>query len=607
MSDLRVRRFYVGGIFLAIFVIIVVKLFLIQVTDSSYKASSENNSQRRILEYPSRGLVYDRNGVLLVSNEVAYDIMVIPRQTKSFDTTLLMKDLGLTISDVRDRMSKAAAYSVFRPSIFFKQLTKMQYAYFQEHMYRFPGFYVQTRFMRKYEKSMAAHVLGDVGEIDQETLDNDTFYVIGDYVGRSGMERYFEKELRGTKGVKIFVVDVHNRIQGSYMNGQYDKPAVAGKDIVLTIDSELQEYGELLMKNKIGSIVAIDPANGEILAMVSSPGFDPNLLVGRQRGQHFDSLMKAPNKPLFNRAVGAAYPPGSIFKMVQALIALDQGVITVNTSFPCDHSIVGCHNHPPNTNLMRAIQYSCNPYFYMVTKKLIQRGFEKSVFRDSRIGLEIWKDKVLALGFEQAFDLGLPAVARGKIPGPDYYDRIYGKFRWAYSTIYSLSIGQGEVLVTPVQMANLAAIIANRGFYFIPHIARSIGGYAIDSAFLKPVVTPFKREHFLPIVDGMEAVVNEDYGTGGLARIPDIRVCGKTGTAQNPHGEDHSIFMAFAPKDNPRIAVAVYIENAGFGGVWAAPIASLMIEKYMFDSVRNVASEQRILNTNIYQYADTAR
>jgi len=243
----------------------------------------------------------------------------------------------------------------------------------------------------------------------------------------------------------------------------------------------------------------------------------------------------------------------------------------------------------------------------MVTKKLIQRGFEKSVFRDSRIGLEIWKDKVLALGFEQAFDLGLPAVARGKIPGPDYYDRIYGKFRWAYSTIYSLSIGQGEVLVTPVQMANLAAIIANRGFYFIPHIARSIGGYAIDSAFLKPVVTPFKREHFLPIVDGMEAVVNEDYGTGGLARIPDIRVCGKTGTAQNPHGEDHSIFMAFAPKDNPRIAVAVYIENAGFGGVWAAPIASLMIEKYMFDSVRNVASEQRILNTNIYQYADTAR
>nr|MBP7464107.1 penicillin-binding protein 2 [Bacteroidales bacterium] len=257
--------------------------------------------------------------------------------------------------------------------------------------------------------------------------------------------------------------------------------------------------------------------------------------------------------------------------------------------------------------LMRAIQYSCNPYFYMVTKKLIQRGFEKSIFRDSRIGLEIWKDKVLALGFEQAFDLGLPAVARGKIPGPDYYDRIYGKFRWAYSTIYSLSIGQGEVLVTPVQMANLAAIIANRGFYFIPHIARSIGGNAIDSVYLRPVVTPFQREHFLPIVDGMEAVVNEDYGTGGLARIPDIRVCGKTGTAQNPHGEDHSIFMAFAPKDNPRIAVAVYIENAGFGGVWAAPIASLMIEKYMFDSVRNVASEQRILNTNIYQYADTAR
>ena len=605
MKDLSIRKFYVGGIFLAIFLIIIIRLFTIQVIDDSYKISSENNSQRRIVEYPARGLVFDRNGILLVSNETAYDLMIIPRQVTSFDTAMLMQDLGIDIDDLRMRIKKAIGYSRFKPSVFYKQMSKMQYAYFQEHMYRYPGFYVQTRSLRKYEKTIAAHILGDIGEIDLEGIQNDSYYAVGDYVGKSGIENYYENVLRGEKGVKVYIVDVHNRIQGSYENGEFDIAAKPGKAITLCIDERLQSYGELLMQNKIGSIVAIDPSNGEILTMVSSPGYDPNLLIGRQRGYNFDSLMKAPNKPLFNRAVNAAYPPGSIFKMVQAIIGLDQGIITPNTSFPCDQSIVGCHNHPPNTNLMRAIQYSCNPYFYMLTRKLIQRGFEKSIFRDSRVGLEIWKDKVLALGFEQSFDIGLPSVSRGKIPGPDYYDRIYGKYRWAYSTIYSLSIGQGEVLVTPLQMANYAAIIANRGYYYPPHLARHINNEIPDSSFRKPVKTPFKPEYFIPIVDGMDAVVNEEYGTGGLARIPHIRVCGKTGTAQNPHGEDHSIFMAFAPKDNPKIAIAVYIENAGFGGVWAAPIASLMIEKYLTDSISNIYSEQRILNTNIYNIANT--
>lgn len=607
MNQLSSRSIYITVIILLIFLAILVKLFIIQVLDPSYKISSENNSQRRIWEYPSRGLIYDRNGELLVCNEIAYDLMVIPRQVRSFDTLQLVNELGINIEDARQKLTAAAAYSVFRPSVFFKQMSKLQYAYFQEHMYRYPGFYVQSRSLRKYEKSFASNVLGDIGEIDMPTLERDTFYYIGDYVGKSGVEKYFETSLRGEKGVKIYMVDVHNRIQGSYQQGKYDIPAQAGKDLVLTIDAGLQEYGELLMKNKIGSIVAIQPSTGEILAMVSSPGFDPNLLVGRQRGYNYDSLVHAPNKPLFNRAVGASYPPGSIFKMVQAIIGLDQGIITEQTSFPCDKSIVNCHNHPPNTDLKRAIQYSCNPYFYMVTRKLIQRGFEKSIFRDSRIGLAIWKEKVLGLGFEHAFDIGLPAVVKGKIPGPDFYDRIYGKYRWAYSTIYSLSIGQGEVLVVPLQMANFAAIIANRGFYYYPHIMKSIGGEPIDSLYTVPVRTPFSPDVFLPVVEGMDAVVNEDYGTGGLARIPNIRVCGKTGTAQNPHGEDHSIFMAFAPKENPQIAIAVYIENAGFGGVWAAPIASLMIEKYINDTVMNVFSEQRILNTDIYHFADTAR
>ncbi|NLA25003.1 MAG: penicillin-binding protein 2 [Bacteroidales bacterium] len=596
MKQFKDRRIYISGIFLIIFISILLKLFWIQIIDTSYKTSSDNNSQRKITKYPGRGLIYDRNNKLLVGNEIAYDIMIIPRQTQSFDTSLLVNDLGIEIEDIRSRIEKAKKYSVYKPSLFYKQLSRLQYAYFQEHMYRLSGFYVQPRFMRKYEKSIAAHILGDVGEIDQVSLEKDTFYTIGDYVGRSGIEKYYEKQLRGFKGTNVFIVDVHNRIQGSYMGGKYDKEAIPGQDIILCIDSELQEYGELLMVNKIGSIVAIEPSSGEILALVSSPSFDPSLLVGRSRGSNYDSLLNAANKPLYNRAVGASYPPGSIFKMVQAVIGLDQEVITENTSFPCDRSTVGCHNHPPNSNLKRAIQYSCNPYFYALTKRLIQRGFEKSIFRDSRIGLEIWKDKVLNFGFEQAFDIGLPGVSKGKIPGPDYYDRLYGQHRWAYSTIYSLSIGQGEVLVSPLQMANLAAIIANKGYYYIPHIAKNIGSKNIDSIYLKPVSTSFDSKHFISVVDGMEAVVNEEFGTGRLGAISGIKVCGKTGTAQNPHGADHSIFMAFAPKENPKIAIAVYVENAGFGGTWAAPIASLMMEKYLKDSVSNIASETRILN-----------
>ncbi len=372
-----------------------------------------------------------------------------------------------------------------------------------------------------------------------------------------------------------------------------------GKDLTLTIDLELQRYGEMLMNNKIGSIVAIEPATGEILAMVSSPSYDPQLLVGRARGNNYDSLLNAKGKPLINRAISSTYPPGSIFKMANALVAMQEGLITKDTFFPCDQSKVGCHGHPPANTVARAVQYSCNPYFYYVFKACVQRGKERSIFKDSRIGLDLWKKKIVTLGFDRALDIGLPGVNKGQVPGPDYYDRLYGKHRWAFSTIYSLGIGQGELLISPLQMAHFCAIIANRGFYYNPHLLKKLGGEAISGENTQKVFTPFDKKYFEIIVEGMDNVVNEEYGTGFYARMPDIRVCGKTGTAQNS-GKDHSVFIAFAPRDDPKIAIAVYVENAGFGGVWAAPISRLMIEKYMKGYVTDTLLEKRIVESVIF-------
>lgn len=593
------RKYLISAIITTMFVLLIFRLVQLQIIDTSYKLNAENNSQRRIIQYPARGMMYDRNGKLLVCNQIAYDLMLIPMQMKSFDTLAFLTDMQIDIDDFNRRLQKAKQYSYYRPSEFYKQMSKEQFAFFQEHLYRYPGFYVQVRSLREYKTPIAAQVLGDVGEVNIDMINNDRYYEIGDYAGKSGLEINFEKLLRGEKGVKIYLVDVHNRVQGSYMNGAYDTLAVPGKNLELTIDADLQAYGENLMQNKIGSIVAIEPSSGEILAIVSSPTYDPNLLVGRHRGYNYDSLLNHPDLPLYNRAVTAAYPPGSIFKMAMALIGLQEGVISKYTSLPCDQSLVACHGHLPNSNLMRAIQYSCNPYFYIVGKRIIQQGVESSIFRDSRIGLTKWKKSVVTLGFEQKFDIGIPAVFEGFIPGPEYYDKLYGKHSWAYSTIYSLSIGQGEVLVTPLQMANFTAVIANRGYYYIPHLVKKIDDELVETKYRQKIITPFEEEYFKPLVDGMYAVVNEEFGTGGLARVDDLNICGKTGTAQNPHGEDHSIFIAFAPKENPQIAIAVYVENAGFGGVWAAPIASLMIEKYLNDTITNKWSENRVLDANL--------
>ncbi len=599
MKNLEVRKYTIGGIILVILIIIWIRLLGLQILDESLKISSDNNSQRRVTVYPGRGLIYDRNGVLLVCNEAAYDLMLVPKNMESFDTISLCKDLGIEKADFDIRLDKCKKYSSYRPSVFFKQITSAQYAKLQEHLYRLPGFFVQSRTLRKYTEGIAAQLLGDVGEVDLETLKGDSYYAGGDYAGKSGIEKYYEKDLRGTKGIKVFLVDVHSNIQGSYMNGKYDTLAVPGKDLTLTIDAELQRYGELLMQNKIGSIVAIDPSTGEILAMVSSPTYDPQLLVGRKRGMYYDSLVNAPGKPLINRPIASTYPPGSIFKMANALVALQDGLITPSTFFPCDKDKVGCHNHPASNGVSRAVQYSCNPYFYYVFKEIVQRGIERSHFKDSRIGLDLWKKKIVTLGFDQSLDIGLPSVNKGQVPGPDYYDKLYGKHRWAFSTIYSLGIGQGELLISPLQMAHFCAIIANRGYYYNPHLVKMVSGEKISGKNTQKVFTPFDKKYFDIIAEGMDNVVNDDSGTGFYARMSDIRVCGKTGTAQNS-GKDHSVFIAFAPRDNPQIAISVFVENAGFGGIWAAPISRLMIEKYIKGQVTDTILEKRIIESVIF-------
>jgi penicillin-binding protein 2 len=601
MKNFESRKYTIGGIISLILLIIWGNIFYLQLFDTELKKSSENNSQRRVTIYPGRGLIYDRNGVLLVCNEAAYDLMLVPKNMTSFDTVAFCRDLNITREDFDKKLEQCKSYSTYRPSIFYKQIPAIQYAKLQEHLYRFPGFYVQNRTLRKYNEGIAAHVLGDVGEIDMEKLKSEPYYKGGDYLGKSGIEKYYENELRGKKGVQIFLVDVHSNIQGSYMNGKYDTMAIPGKDLTLTLDAELQRYGELLMKNKVGSIVAIQPSTGEILAIVSSPTYDPQLLVGRQRGNNYDSLVKAPGKPLINRAISSTYPPGSVFKMANALVALQEGLIKPDTYFPCDASLVGCHGHPPANGVAKAIQYSCNPYFYFVFKELIQRGLEKSNFKDSRIGLDLWKKKIITLGFDTAIDIGLPAVNKGQIPGPEFYDKLYGKHRWAFSTIYSLGIGQGEVLVSTLQLAHFCAIIANRGYYYNPHLLKKIAGEPITGKNTQKTFTPFDKKYFEIIADGMDYVVNEEYGTGFYAKLPDIRVCGKTGTAQNPHGECHSVFVAFAPKDNPQIAIAVLIENAGYGGLWAAPISRLMIEKYIKREISDTLLEKRIINSVLFE------
>lgn len=589
------RKFVIMAIFVIVIMILLIKLFLIQVVDQSYKRSSENNTLRYITRYPARGKIYDRNGKLLVYNESIYDLMVIPRQVKNLDTLGFCSVINISRESFNERMYKARRYSSFSPSVFMAQITKEEYGLIAESLHKFPGFYFQTRSVRNYPYPIAAHTIGNIGEVDKKDLKKDTYYKVGDYIGKSGIEYFYEKELRGEKGLKIIVVDVHNREKERFMNGQFDTLPVAGKDIYLGLDAELQQYGESLLKNKTGSIVAIEPSTGQILAMVTSPSYNPNELVGRVRGENYMKLLNDTLKPLVNRATSGIYPPGSTFKMINALIVLQSGVVNKNSIFPCagtESQPIRCtHFHNSSVALYEAIENSCNPYFWETFREM----FASPKFTSSKDAYTYWYNMVTSFGLGSTFKTDLPSEMPGNIPKSSFYDKMY-RGVWNAMTVRSLSIGQGEILVTPLQLANMAAAIGNEGYYYPPHLIKSFSdGTPIDSTMTTKKVIDIKAQHFKDVKIGMCRVFEGESGTARFSKIDSIRVAGKTGTAENPHGEDHSLFMGFAPTDNPKIAIAVVVENAGFGSQWAAPIASLMIEKYLRGYIKNTNKEKRFI------------
>ncbi len=590
------RRYVVGGVVVGVALIILLRIFYIQVIDTSYKLSADSNVMRRVRVYPARGIVYDRRGEILVYNQAAYDLMVIPGQVKAMDTAAFCALLGITQEDFRSNLTAARQYSRLKPSLFVKQLSAESYGAIQEQLYQYPGFYTVPRTLRYYPRPVAAHLLGYVGEVSEAMLAGQSYYESGDYIGISGLERSQETTLRGVKGVNTFLVDVHNRVISAYAQGAYDTLAIAGGDLRLALDAELQEFGEYLMQGRKGSIVALDPSNGEILAMVSCPSYDPNLLVGRARSGNFRMLDTSSDNPLFNRALMAMYPPGSTFKLINGLIGLQEGVVNPSTHVHCGGLYpygrgVACHNHPDAQSMAQAVKMSCNPYFCHVFRRVI----DNPKYPNIEAAFEAWRGYVGRFGLGCRLNVDLPGELPGIVPTVDFYNRYFRKGGWNSLTIISLSIGQGELSLTPLQLANLAAIMANRGYYFTPHVVRAQAGIPThDTAVHR---TGIDRVHFEPIVEGMSASVNSPLGAGGTswrAHSSRMEVCGKTGTSQNPHGEDHSVFIAFAPRENPRIALAVFIENAGFGGTWAAPIGGLIAEKFLCDSIYNVGMLQYI-------------
>ncbi|MBI9037155.1 MAG: penicillin-binding protein 2 [Bacteroidales bacterium] len=596
----KARKYVIISIIMLMGFIFVVRLFFLQIVDNEYKLSAENNVLRYVVQYPARGLIYDRSDNLLVYNEAAYDLLIVPKQLKDFDTTELCQLLDIEKHELIENILKARKYSYYKPSIFLEQITSENYGRLQEKLYKFNGFYVQKRTLRKYPYKNAAHILGYVGEVNQNEIKKDKYYKQGDYIGKSGIEKSYEKELRGKKGLKIRLVDVFNRIKGSYKDGRFDTLAEAGKNLQISLDIELQQYGEMLMKNKKGSIVAIEPASGEILALVSTPSYDPNLLIGRVRSENYKKLSKDSLQPLFNRATMAQYPPGSTFKLINALIGLEENVLTRNTKYSCNGlntKPIGCsHDHFSPLKLISAIELSCNPYFWNVFKSII----ENPKYSNTKEAYDNWRKYVKSFNIGEKFNTDISNQTKGFIPLDTYYNKYYGKNHWKALTIRSLAIGQGEILLSPLQLANTAAIIANSGFYYPPHFFKTIDDEnELKPEFVKKVNTIFKKKHFKTIIEGMFQVYEGEHGTARWFKNDSIQICGKTGTSQNPHGENHSIFIAFAPKDNPRIAISVVVENSGSGAKWAAPIATLMIEKYLFGEVKPNWFEENIINTNL--------
>jgi penicillin-binding protein 2 len=595
------RMYVMIIITVVIAVVFLIRLFYIQVIDDSYRLSADNNVLRYETQYPARGLIYDRDGDLLVYNEAAYDLMVVPRQVKNVDTMALCDILGITKQDFIAKLQKAKDHSYRKASIFEKQVSVETYAELQEKMHAFEGFFVQLRTLRKYPRPIAGHLMGYVGEVNQRMVDANPYYRSGDYIGIAGLEKSYEYALRGVKGVKVVMVDVHNRTKGSYKEGRYDTLAVAGKRVICTIDADLQEYAELLMQNKAGAIVAIEPSTGEILALLSTPSYDPNLLVGRVRSANYAKLNRDPLKPLFNRALmSETNPPGSTFKVVNALIGQQVGVLDSSTTIGCRGGYrsgnfrMGCHEHPSPLNLRQSIQNSCNAYYGTVFRNIIDHTGKPWE------GYKIWRDHVLSFGLGVHYNTDLPVDKKGIIPPNAYFDRYHGVNKWKSLTIISMGIGQGDMGATPLQLANMTAAIANRGFWVPPHLVKEVEGDTLPKRFFEKQYTTIDHKYFEVVVEGMNMVFKPG-GTGYRSRLDSLEMCGKTGTAQNPHGEDHSIFICFAPKDDPKIALAVFVENGGGGSKYAAPIASLLVEKYLRDTISRPAFEQTILEAALLE------
>lgn len=591
------RKLYIQTGMILIGVVFVIRLFSIQVLDSSYKTAAESNIVQKIVEYPYRGLMYDRNGKLLVYNNPVYDIMVVPKEVNKLDTAKFCSLFKIEKEELKKRLLAARKYSSIKASKIIDQLSPENFAEVGSYLIDFPGFHVAARTVRGYSTASAANALGYTGEVSKRQLEQDKsgYYSQGDYIGISGLEMAYEKELRGKRGVKYKLVNVRGQEKGSFKDGIYDTLSIPGQNITTTIDLELQQYAEKLMEGKVGSVVAIEPATGEILTFVSAPSYNPTLLAGKDFGKNFQKLSQDSLVPLFNRPLMAMYRPGSIFKIMQAMIALQEGVITEETVIPCNMNIIGCHYHGPSENLLGAITQSCNPYFHQVLRRVINQDKSPDTFEDTRIGLEKWRERVAGFGLGSPLGIDLPNEKGGMVPSVAYYDRAYNNRPWKYSNIYSISIGEGENLVVPLQMANFAAIVANRGYYYTPHLVKSID----DSEQPRPEYlvkreTGIRAEFFDVAVAAMRNVV--EYGTGSYrAKLPDIVVCGKTGTVQNNNKPDHSVFIAFAPMDNPKIAISVYVEHAGQGARAAAAISGLLIEKYLKGENARLRMEEYVL------------
>jgi len=614
--NLNGRKYIILTLFISIGIIYTLKLLSMQVLTSTWRHNASAIAEKRREITPPRGVVYDRKGKKIIANRPYYNLYYIQDDIKHLDTQAFAKLLNVPDTFITNRFKEVVKsegtyynkitgkttsnYRSNRSYIFLEELSNDEIARIAPELYRFPGFYEAPTSMRAYPYKNGANIVGYLAEVSPEEIKASHFYSRGDLIGKAGLERYYEEELRGVKGVKYLLQDAQNNATNSYENGKLDTLAIQGENLHLGIDIDLQAYGERLMVNKLGCIVAIEPSTGEILALVSSPTYDPNLLVGKRNiNKYYPQLLMDKFKPLYPRPLAAEYPPGSIFKLVQALIGLQEGVIDNNSSFPCDKSLVGCHNHPRATSIDEAVKFSCNPYFYAVTRRIIQQGKSKSIFEDAELGLKLWVKYVHSFGLGIKPETDISGLRSGLIPTVSFYDKWYGHHRWAFSTIRSISIGQGEVKLTPLQMANLAAIMANRGWYYSPHFVSSIGNHGPLEKFTKKHYTMVDKKHFDIVAFGMEKVVNAAGGTARRARIDSIIVAGKTGTAQNPHGDDHSVFIGFAPYDKPQIAIAVFTENAGFGGTWSAPIASLMIEMYLKGSIADKPKEQRILEGNL--------